>query len=114
MANGREKMHWVGLDLGGTKMLTKVFDAKFSGIAQERTKTKGHKGEQAGLKRIIAQLFRVLVCTSANLFWAARPAVEPWDEFPWHHRSDGQCDRWKPHSSQALAIDVFGTHVSSS
>lgn len=45
----------------------------------------------------------------ANLFPQARPAVEPWDDFPWHLDRDSRCDTHKPHSSQALAIDVFGT-----
>jgi restriction endonuclease-like protein len=45
----------------------------------------------------------------ANLFPVAMPAVEPWDEFPWHKDAYGRCDTWKPHSSQALCIDVFGT-----
>jgi hypothetical protein len=42
----------------------------------------------------------------ANLFPAARPAVDPHDAFPWH--GDG-IHTAKRHSSQALAIDVFGT-----
>jgi hypothetical protein len=44
-----------------------------------------------------------------NIFPHARGAVEPWDSFPWHLDNNRQCDSWKPHSSQALAIDVFGT-----
>jgi hypothetical protein len=44
-----------------------------------------------------------------NLFLAAHPAVEPWDKFRWHLGRDGQCDTDKENSSQALAIDVFGT-----
>lgn len=38
-----------------------------------------------------------------NIFPAARQACEPWEKFPWH--------TWAhvAHSSQALAIDVFGT-----
>jgi hypothetical protein len=44
-----------------------------------------------------------------NLFPAALPSVEPWDEFRWHTGQGGQCDADKEHSSQALAIDVFGT-----
>jgi hypothetical protein len=44
-----------------------------------------------------------------NLFRPALPAIEPWDDFPWHLDSHGRCDSWKPHSSQALAIDLFGT-----
>jgi hypothetical protein len=45
----------------------------------------------------------------ANIFPAAWDAVEPVDSFPWHLYRDKGCDSWKPHSSQALAIDVFGT-----
>ncbi len=48
-----------------------------------------------------------------NLFPAARAAVEPWDKFPWHTGRDGQCDSWVGFSSQALAIDVFGTIMGS-
>ncbi len=44
-----------------------------------------------------------------NIFLHARGAVEPWDLFPWHLDGKRQCDSWKVHSSQALAIDVFGT-----
>lgn len=45
----------------------------------------------------------------ANIFQAAWPAIGDWDKFPWHKGSDGKTDSWKNHSSQALAIDVFGT-----
>jgi hypothetical protein len=45
----------------------------------------------------------------ANIFRGAHSALQPWDNFPWHRDRTGQCDSWKPHSSQALAIDVFGT-----
>lgn len=44
-----------------------------------------------------------------NLFEGARKAVEPWDEFKWHLNRSGICDTGQPNSSQALAIDVFGT-----
>lgn len=45
----------------------------------------------------------------ANLFPAARPAVEPWQTFRWHSAAGNVCDTYKEHSSQALAIDVLGT-----
>jgi hypothetical protein len=45
----------------------------------------------------------------ANLFPGARQAIQPWQDFPWHRGSDGTCQTLKPQSSQALAIDVFGT-----
>ena len=44
-----------------------------------------------------------------NIFPAALLAVEPWDDFRWHTGRGGNCDTDKEHSSQALAIDVFGT-----
>ncbi len=42
-----------------------------------------------------------------NIFPLSRLAVEPWDEFRWHP-SAAKCDTDEKHSSQALAIDVFG------
>ena len=44
-----------------------------------------------------------------NLFPAAHSSVERWDEFRWHTDRGGECDTDKDNSSQALAIDVFGT-----
>ena len=35
----------------------------------------------------------------------------PWQAFPWHSSSRGSFDTHKPHSSQALAIDVLGTLI---
>jgi hypothetical protein len=45
----------------------------------------------------------------ANLFPFAHAAVEPWAEFRWHSAAGEVCDAWKEKSSQALAIDVFGS-----
>lgn len=44
----------------------------------------------------------------ANLAPSALPAIEDWERFPWH-RSGGAIDTMRVQSSQALAIDVFGT-----
>ena len=44
--------HWVGFDLGGTKMLATVFDAGFKPLGQSKKKSKGHEGSDAGLERI--------------------------------------------------------------
>ncbi len=43
---------WIGFDLGGTKMLSVVFDHEFKQIGKSRKKTKGYEGMEAGLKRI--------------------------------------------------------------
>jgi hypothetical protein len=44
----------------------------------------------------------------ANLFEGAQAAVLPWGKFRWHSAAGEGWDTWKEHSSQALAIDVFG------
>lgn len=45
----------------------------------------------------------------ANLFPGAHAAVQPMNKFKWHSSSGERYDSWKVQSSQALAIDVFGT-----
>lgn len=51
----------------------------------------------------------------ANLFPAAHCAVEPFEAFRWHSGAGDRYDTFKVQSSQALAIDVFGTlHCSES
>ena len=47
-----EDKHWIGFDLGGTKMLAIVFDSKFKKVGRARKKTKGHEGMKNGLNRI--------------------------------------------------------------
>jgi hypothetical protein len=49
-----------------------------------------------------------------NIFPAAHQACEPWETFPWHAGRGGAIDTHAAHSSQALAIDVFGTIKTSS
>ncbi len=44
--------HWIGFDLGGTKMMAVVYDAEFKPLGRARKKTKGRDGMEAGLKRI--------------------------------------------------------------
>lgn len=43
---------WVGLDLGGTKMLAKVFDENFKELGVAKKKTEGHRGMAKGLARM--------------------------------------------------------------
>jgi hypothetical protein len=45
----------------------------------------------------------------ANIFPAAHGAIHSWDAFPWHCDRNRQPTAHLPWSSQALAIDVFGT-----
>lgn len=50
MADG--KTHWIGFDLGGTKMLAVVLNSDFRVVGSCRKKTRGHEGVEAGLERI--------------------------------------------------------------
>lgn len=49
----------------------------------------------------------------ANIHPAAHPAVQPVRAFRWHSAAGERYDSWKVQSSQALAIDVFGTLAAS-
>ena len=60
MPTAEEKHHWVGFDLGGTKMLSAVFDERFEPIARRRRKTKGFEGAKAGLERIFTTIEQTL------------------------------------------------------
>lgn len=44
---------WVGFDLGGTKMLSMVFDESFEKLGKKRKRTRGHEGQDVGIERII-------------------------------------------------------------
>ena len=47
------KKHWVGFDLGGTKMMSAVFNEEFRTLGRKRRKTKGLEGAKVGMERII-------------------------------------------------------------
>ncbi len=51
-----KQSYWVGFDLGGTKMMATVFDAKFKKLAFSRKKTKGNLGVESGLNRMITAI----------------------------------------------------------
>ena len=44
-----------------------------------------------------------------NLFPASHAAIDDWFGFPLHRDSSNEIDTHKKHSSQAMAIDIFGT-----
>jgi hypothetical protein len=50
-----------------------------------------------------------LTAIKANLFPESHASIGDWDKFPWHRDTKGAIDTDKLHSSQALAIDVFGS-----
>jgi len=47
-----DKKYWVGVDLGGTKMLAVLFEQDFRPRGRKRKKTKAQSGMDAGLTRI--------------------------------------------------------------
>lgn len=50
-----------------------------------------------------------LDAVKANLFPGSHAAIDDWIKFPWHRDRTGAIQTHKTESSQALAIDVFGT-----
>ncbi len=52
--------YWLGIDLGGTKMLAVLYDGEFTEVARERKKTKGHEGVEKGIRRICGLVESVL------------------------------------------------------
>lgn len=57
---GGLERYWVGFDLGGTKMLAKVFDDHFKSLGKSRNKTKGYDGPKVGLDRIVKTIQEAL------------------------------------------------------
>jgi glucokinase len=53
MSDAANNRSWIGFDLGGTKMLAAVFDAKLNLLGSERKKTKAADGVESTLERII-------------------------------------------------------------
>jgi len=48
----KDSQHWLGFDLGGTKMFAVVFDENRKIIGSDRRATEGHKGVESGVERI--------------------------------------------------------------
>src|SRR2546421_5227729 len=60
MNDARSARHWLGFDLGGTKMMAAVFNSDFRLLGRRRRKTKGAEGPKAGLERIVETIRDVL------------------------------------------------------
>lgn len=52
--------HWIGFDLGGTKMLAKLFDADFKVVSKGRKKTRGCDGRDAVIQKIVRTIHAAL------------------------------------------------------
>ncbi|HRX77842.1 MAG TPA: ROK family protein [Pirellulaceae bacterium] len=56
MSTVENMKYWVGLDLGGTKMLATVYDAEFKPLGRKRRRTKGSEGADSVTNRMIRTL----------------------------------------------------------
>ena len=66
--------HWVGFDLGGTKMLAQAYDDDLKKLGSAKTPTEGHRGADSGLKRIVKTLSESL--DKAGLKLGERERIE--------------------------------------
>ncbi len=55
------KKYWLGFDLGGTKMLTQIYDAEWKVVAKVRKRTKPGTLSKLGVDRIIETINEVLL-----------------------------------------------------
>lgn len=54
------RTHWLGFDLGGTKMMAVVFDGDFRAVASSRATTQGAEGAAEVLERIRSTILEAL------------------------------------------------------
>ncbi len=52
MSKARKDRHWLGFDLGGSKMLAVLYDDSFKVLARNRRRTKAQEGAEAGMRRM--------------------------------------------------------------
>ena len=52
MADNSGRTHFVGVDLGGTKILSGVFDARLRLLGQAKTSTKSQRGPEVVIERV--------------------------------------------------------------
>ena len=67
--NGKDKGSrcWVGIDLGGTKMMAVVFDPALKPLARARRKTRASEGVRAGVERMEKAVRDVLAEAKVDL-----------------------------------------------
>lgn len=59
-AGDSERDIWIGFDLGGTKMLSAVYDSSLNFLGKKRRPTKGHEGSESGLERVESTIEKAL------------------------------------------------------
>jgi len=56
MSTEAQSAHWIGFDLGGTKMLATVYDCNFKPCGRKRKRTKGAEGAESVTSRMVRTL----------------------------------------------------------
>ena len=56
----QDQEHWIGFDLGGTKMLGVVLNSELQAVGKKRKKTRGYEGAESGVSRIIQTVRQAL------------------------------------------------------
>ena len=65
--SGEKAEKWIGFDLGGTKMLAKLFDADFKTVSRERKKTRGSDGSDVVVQKIIRTIHGALTLGNTSV-----------------------------------------------
>ena len=60
MADAEQDQYWIGFDLGGTKMLSIVYDNEWNIVGKKRRRTQGEKGAETGVNRVITTVKKAL------------------------------------------------------
>lgn len=67
MGKAESRDFWLGLDLGGTKMLASLYGPGFAKVGSGKKKTKGREGAESGLSRIQGLIREVLAQGSVDV-----------------------------------------------
>jgi len=56
-----DQRNWVGFDLGGSKMLSIVYDSQLKPLGRRRRKTKSHGDAKAGVRQIVDAIYDAML-----------------------------------------------------
>ena len=120
MADGSKSPYWVGFDLGGTKMLAKVYDANFRELGQERKGPRSMAGPRQGWRgssRPFARRWKARGLTQNS--WAGSASVFPvrwtwraarcWKPSIWAGRTCRSARRWSVNSAVRPSLPTTST-----
>lgn len=67
MSKEKKTQHWVGVDLGGTKTLSAVYDRQFRHLASKRLRTQSERGAEVVIERLIRSIEQALDKADLNV-----------------------------------------------